>query len=239
MFKYFDDVTAALRLSGVSPIRLGHWDQADGGVDVYVVDGKRIRDTMDIQFQHAGHHWDYPYIPRDEVWLDREAPGAGEQQFWAMRKLYERQQALNGVPSKLAKQRAKEMEYDLRRTQFNWYRNFTVGELPDYLGYKVKIVRGRDVRNEFDVDFAMGANGYAVDYVPEQELWVDDALLKTEWTPAVAHQAVHANALAAGATDEVARAKAYVAERRCRDMNSQIPGWDLPPGVFSSSRGPG
>jgi hypothetical protein len=41
------------------------------GLAVYLVDGERIRDEIDIDFTMGGNEGVYPnYVPRNEIWLD-------------------------------------------------------------------------------------------------------------------------------------------------------------------------
>jgi hypothetical protein len=37
---------------------------------VFVVDGKTVRDKMDVSFGLGGHDKVYKYIPQDEIWLE-------------------------------------------------------------------------------------------------------------------------------------------------------------------------
>ncbi len=40
------------------------------GVAIWLVDGKLIRDRINVDFTFGGHHYVYPFIPRNEVWID-------------------------------------------------------------------------------------------------------------------------------------------------------------------------
>jgi len=40
-------------------------------------------------------------------------------------------------------------------------------------GLAIMIVNGSHVRNSFDSDFDQGGNGFAYDFVPKNELWID------------------------------------------------------------------
>ena len=48
------------------------------GVRCMLVDGAFIRNHLDVDFTNGAHDLTRRYIPRGEVWVDREAPGAGE-----------------------------------------------------------------------------------------------------------------------------------------------------------------
>ncbi len=46
------------------------------GFQVWVVDGKAVRDQFDVNFTEGGHHLRYKYIPENEIWLDDDlVPG--------------------------------------------------------------------------------------------------------------------------------------------------------------------
>lgn len=52
--------------------RIGRLD----GIALYIVDGERIRNEIDIDFTCGGHHLVYPwYIPAGEVWIDNALGG--------------------------------------------------------------------------------------------------------------------------------------------------------------------
>ncbi len=40
------------------------------GVKIYLVDGELVRDRITIEYTMGGHHYRYPFIPEDEVWID-------------------------------------------------------------------------------------------------------------------------------------------------------------------------
>ena len=44
----------------------------EGGVKIYLVDGELVRDKICIDYTMGGHHYRYPFIPENEVWIDNE-----------------------------------------------------------------------------------------------------------------------------------------------------------------------
>src|SRR5688500_1335214 len=60
------------------------------GVWVWLVDGHQVRNRIDAEFTNGAHNFTRPHVPIDEIWLDREAAGAGEWRYWAMRQRIER-----------------------------------------------------------------------------------------------------------------------------------------------------
>lgn len=39
-------------------------------LEVWLVDGKYVRDNLDIDFTQGGHHLRYNFIPDNEIWID-------------------------------------------------------------------------------------------------------------------------------------------------------------------------
>ena len=52
-----------------------------GPCQVWEIDGEKLRATKDIEFTNFGMYPDFDYIPRNELWLDREAH-PDEQRFF-------------------------------------------------------------------------------------------------------------------------------------------------------------
>jgi hypothetical protein len=46
-----------------------YWKSLEG-VKIWIVNGKKVRDTLDIDFTEGGHGYVYGFIPHDEVWID-------------------------------------------------------------------------------------------------------------------------------------------------------------------------
>src|SRR5512136_1874053 len=44
-----------------------------GDFEVWIVDGAYIRGHIDEEFTNFGQHYRYPYIPKKEFWIDKEA----------------------------------------------------------------------------------------------------------------------------------------------------------------------
>jgi hypothetical protein len=47
-------------------------------------------------------------------------------------------------------------------------------------GIKVWIMNGRLVRSVFDIDFTEGGHDYVYEFVPANEVWIDDAVEEPE-----------------------------------------------------------
>lgn len=224
-------VQDVLQLAGTPQVRLrqlftiAHPDpslRSDYPPKIWEVNGKLVRNRIDIEFTNGGHHWSNPYIPADEVWIDQSQSGFGEQDFWAARQLLERQLRSGGSTENEAFKKAQDMEIDLRRTSQlgtdqlpGTLRRY---QLPDYWGYKVFIVNGKLVRDMIDIEFSLGGNGLRYEYIPKEELWLDDVLVREERPAILRHEAVEADLMRQGMSYEQAHEHANVAEKKVRDL---------------------
>ncbi len=68
-----------------------------GDLQIWVVDGTFIRSHIDEEFTNFGQHYRYPYIPINELWIDREAEH-DERQFFIDHLLVEHRLMAEGVP---------------------------------------------------------------------------------------------------------------------------------------------
>src|SRR6185295_4528710 len=82
---------------------------------LHLVDGEWIRNHLDIDFTNAAHHLTRPYIPQHEIWVDREAPGAGEIEFLVRHQIRQRDLMLRGVSYLRALARCNRVERRERR----------------------------------------------------------------------------------------------------------------------------
>jgi hypothetical protein len=41
---------------------------------VWLVDGKLIRDSLDVEFIGGGHYYRYEWIPEGEIWIENDVP---------------------------------------------------------------------------------------------------------------------------------------------------------------------
>jgi hypothetical protein len=48
-------------------------------------------------------------------------------------------------------------------------------------GLKIALVDGTHIRNTYDSDFSQGGNGHAYDFVPRDEIWIDEEIDRSEW----------------------------------------------------------
>lgn len=79
----------------------------------WLVDGTRIRDDISIEFIGGGHHYVYPWIPENEVWIAADTPAA-EREAFLVHELYERALMLRGMDYDAAHEMASQLEKHVR-----------------------------------------------------------------------------------------------------------------------------
>ncbi len=85
-------------------------------------------------------------------------------------------------------------------------------------GFSIWLVSGRWIRNHLDEDFTEGGQSLKWNFIPDDEIWVDDSLDKAERYVTEEHELVEHRAMARGIPYEIAHSKyANVVERRLRD----------------------
>jgi len=207
-----------------------------GDLQVWVVEGSYIRGHVDEEFTNFGQHYRYPYIPLNELWIDQEN-GSNEQEFFIDHLLTEHRLMAKGVPYEEALFEADRAERKERRRAGDVRRLTRRGhKLPDGLevhkrlwkmlenGVSVWIVDGRLVRSVFDVDFTAGGHDFVYEFVPQNEVWIDDAIMETERPYVLLHELHERNWMAAGRPYGEAHAESSRLEYRFRHHPDELHG---------------
>lgn len=205
--------TAALRLPYLA--RIGR----RGPVTIWRVDGAYVRRNLDEEFSNFGHHFSCTVIPREEIWLDREAD-PDEERFFIQHAVVERRLMVAGKDYDTARHAACAAEQRLRDGSHD-LRTVAPGRtLPDAArvhvrlwkaltnGVHVWIVNGRLVRSVFDIEFTEGGHEHVYEYVPHNEVWIDDDVEDEEKSFVLFHELHERNLMAHGMDYDAAHAEA-------------------------------
>jgi hypothetical protein len=209
------------------PPYLAHLDEPlalAGRLRCFVVDGEWIRNWRDVDFTNGGHCYTRPYIPTREIWVDREAPGAGELAFIARHQIRERELMRDGAPYLRALAVANRVE---RRERWAARRRWELCPeaarrrvrrlaLGSSAGATVWLVDGRAVRDHFDPNFTQGGHGLRYRFIPRRQIWVDDAVVPSEREFTVAHEAHELTLMRNGMSYDEAHEHALSVERALR-----------------------
>lgn len=205
-----------------------------GGLQIWVVDGEYIREHIDEEFTNFGHHFSFTFIPERELWLDKEAH-PDERRFFIDHLLVERRLMAKGVSYDDALVVADRAERKERRRAGD-VRVLTHGgkQLPDGRDVHVKlwkrlengvgvwVVNGRLVRSVFDVDFTEGGHDHVYEFVPENEVWIDDDLDDQERGFVLLHELHERNRMITGWPYSKAHEESSRIEHTCRQHPDRL-----------------
>ena len=205
-----------------------------GDLKVWVVDGAYVRGHIDEEFTNYGQHYRFNYIPKGELWLDREA-AQDETQFFIDHLLAEHRLMAKGAPYEKAIVEADRIERKERRSAGDFRLLRKRGHaLPDAErvhkrlwkqlenGVGVWIVSGRLVRSVFDVDFTEGGHDYVYEFVPENEVWIDDDIEEEERGYVLVHELHERYLMAKGQPYSKAHADSSRIEYHCRHHPDEL-----------------
>jgi hypothetical protein len=173
------------------------------GFDVWIVDGKTVRETLIPEFLYGGNPQVYPSIPVNEIWIDH-AISCEEYNYTLMHELCERElMAVHGWAYGPAHDSALALErthrsIDLRSDRdherllprvgtTDYYGEKEVPALGDSLQlgdvYRIHvgnrdsidiwIVDGAAIRRDIYPDFGLSGNDLAYHFIPRREIWLD------------------------------------------------------------------
>jgi len=207
---------------------------ARGDLQVWIVDGSYIRGHIDEEFTNFGQHFRYQYIPINELWIDREASN-NERQFFTDHLLVEHRLMSQGIPYEKALPEADREERKERRRAGDIKRFTHQGQdLPTGKDVhvrlwkrlenrvKVWIVNGRLVRSVFDIDFTAGGHDYVYEFVPENEVWIDDDIVEAERGFVLLHELHERNLMSKGKPYSSSHIESSRLEYYCRHHPDEL-----------------
>jgi len=205
-----------------------------GNLAVWIVDGAYIRGNIDEEFTNFGQHYRFSYIPVNELWIDREAQN-DERQFFIEHLLVEHRLMVKGMPyekalviADLAERRERRRAGDLSLMTHKGKKLPEGKDVHQRLwrklenGPSVWIVNGRLVRSVFDIDFTEGGHDYVYEFVPQNEVWIDDDIEESERGYVLVHELHERNRMAHGWPYNKAHAEASRLEYHCRHHPDEL-----------------
>ena len=204
-----------------------------GKISIWIVDGTYVRTHIDEEFTNYGQHYNFKYIPKEEFWLDHEMK-PDEQKFFIDHLLVEHRLMEKGVDYNEALEQADKIELAERRKSGD-VRKLTKGKnLPDAEKVHVRlwkkletpvsvwIIDGRLVRSVFDVDFTEGGHDYVYEFVPQNEVWIDNDLEEVERPYVLLHELHERNLMAKGWDYDRAHEDSSKIEYHCRHNPNEL-----------------
>ena len=204
-----------------------------GKITIWIVDGTYVRTHLDEEFTNYGEHYGFKCIPKNEFWLDKEAQ-EDEQQFFIDHLLVEYRLAEKGIPYDDALEKADKAEMAERKKAGDVEKLTKGGNLPDPIkvhvklwkelesGVSVWIIDGRLVRSVFDIDFTEGGHDHVYEFVPQNEVWIDNDLEEAERPYVLLHELHERNLMAKGWTYSKAHEDSSKLEYYCRHHPDEL-----------------
>lgn len=199
-----------------------------GNLSIWIVDGSYVRTHMDEEFTNFGQHYCFSCIPKNELWIDQEAEN-DERRFFIDHLLVEHRLMQKGIAYNNALAEADKAERSERCRAGDVSRLTHHGrELPDGKevhqrlwkklenGVSVWIINGRLVRSVFDIDFTEGGHDYVYEFIPQNEVWIDNDIEEKERGYVLLHELHERNRMAAGEPYTKAHTESSRLEYRCR-----------------------
>jgi hypothetical protein len=205
-----------------------------GNLVIWAVDGAYIRGHVDEEFTNFGQHYRYHYIPEKEFWID-QGTRSDEWRFFIDHLLVEHRLMEKGMPYEKAIIEADMEERKERRRAHDLIKLTDHGQrLPGgndvhvrlwkklKSGLSIWIVNGRLVRSVFDIDFTAGGHDYVYEFVPENEVWIDDDIEEVERGYVLLHELHERNRMAGGWDYDKAHAESSRLEYRLRHHPDEL-----------------
>jgi hypothetical protein len=157
-------------------------------LDVWIVDGKYIRNNIDEEFTNFGQHYHFKYIPKNEFWIDQEHGKGSETNYFIDHLLVEHRLMGQGLGYVKALDAADKIEKRERHKSklFQKIRKSPLRLihkklLKKYSGkINIWLVNGEYVRDKYYVDFTEGGHDLVYHFIPRREVWIDDDISSRE-----------------------------------------------------------
>jgi hypothetical protein len=200
------------------------------GFKVWIVNGKYIRSNIDEEFTNFGQNYGFNFIPKNEFWIDKER-SPGEEKYFIETMLAMNRLISNGIEEEKAakiadrierreRSKSKLMKRELKIKKHNGDIIKTVHKslIKKYSNDKIKIwvIRGEVVRDLFFLDFTEGGHDKVYDFVPENEVWIDDDLSLNERNFVLLHELHERNLMSKGMKYDPAHKSSSEIEYKCR-----------------------
>lgn len=200
------------------------------GFKIWIVNGKYIRDNLDEEFTNYGQYYNFKFIPRDEFWIDKER-NPGEEKYFIDFMLAFHRLILKGISYNKAWEMANKIEQrerskskliqkqiDIKKNKGNILRGIYKELIKEYSRGKLKvwIINGELVRGLFFLDFTEGGHDKVYNFIPHNQIWIDDDLDSSEIRFVLLHEVHERNLMSKGMNYDKAHKSSSKIEYYCR-----------------------
>jgi hypothetical protein len=200
---------------------------------VWLVDGRYIRDKICEDFVNFGQHFVFNFIPKHEFWIAQES-SPDELNYYVTHLLVEHRLMASGMEYESAYQGAAKAEAKERRKSdiFKQLKKADHAEIlrmvrirliKKYSGkIKVWVVDGNLVRTLLLIDFAGGGHDKVYDFIPKNEIWLDNDIKKSELKYILLHEMHERYMMAKGMDYRKAHKSATLIEDSSRGTRGKV-----------------
>lgn len=208
-----------------------------GNLEIWEVDGEKIRQELDIEFPNFAMWPDFSYIPKNELWLDKEHH-PDERQFFIDHLLAQWIVLKSGQDNTTAVNKAYRVERSERAKAGDKAKVFDSKGQPHpnsvhekllsttTTGLKIYLINGRLVRSAFFIDFMDGGHHFVYPWVPQDEIWIDDDLSPSEYPFVILHELFERQLMSEGHSYNYSHPKASKIELEChqqlKDLKTEL-----------------
>ena len=198
--------------------------------NVWIVDGKYIRDNINEEFTNYGQHYLFDFIPKNEFWIDKEGV-PGEEKYYIDSMLVMNRLLAKGVSHAEAVRKADAIERRERSKSKLIKEEIKLEKQKDEIvdkvhkkllkkfsskKIKVWVVDGELVRDLFFIDFTEGGHNKIYPFIPLNEVWIDNDVENKEIKFVLIHELHERNLMAKGMDYDSAHKSSSEIEYSCR-----------------------
>ena len=201
------------------------------GLGVWLVDGSLVRRDLDENFTQYEHHARYKFIPANEVWIEKET-NEDEWKYFLKNIDLERKYMAEGMTLEEAVEKANVIEQKDRRCSprikkildSHHERKDALAKIhkqkltdwcTDHL--TVWLIDGEVVRALYMVDYADGGHDLVYDFVPKNEIWLEEVLTADDRKFILLHELHERHLMSQGKDYPHAHEGATIIEDRYRE----------------------
>lgn len=234
----------------------------NSGLDIWIVDGKKVREEINPEFLYGGNNQRYPFVPKREIWIDN-AITAEELNYTIAHELLERDlMAKRGLTYEAAHDSGLMLEHTMRLNDLqsatthersvglvsptDSYGERELAGLADsvplprcylvFLGRRndldIWIVDGAAIRRDIYPDFGLSGNDLAYHFIPANEIWIDDQVSCEEMEFSILIEMRERLAMQNGVEYDIAYQKAIEATHIDRKKATKL-SMSMPPVVLT------
>ncbi len=206
-----------------------------GDYEVWLVDGSYVRKVINENFVEYDYHFNHSFIPKNEFWID-EQTNHSEWRFFTDRMLAEQDLIKAGKSEKEASEKSALLEKKERKSELR--KRHSADELiknrsdlslkikkkilGEYDGkIKIWLVDGKSVRDFYFIDYAEGGHDKVYDFIPKDEIWIDEVLHPEEIKFIVLHELSERRLMSEGLKYSEAHKRATLVEDYYRDHKAE------------------